>query len=175
VKNFLIMVLMLFSLSAFSFDESGNEFEFILGPNINIKDTITAFNVTPSIGSENVKFGLNYQVGSLLGITFHGIRPTLILDYPFYFDIGDDKYFGVGPVFDVGPSFNFGGGAKQIDFLSIGMGFKARFFFNNNFGVTFTPVHFAMSFASWTSNGVGVNTGFAVSYDLFFSFIYRWE
>jgi hypothetical protein len=168
-KAFLTLALILSFFSAHA-----GQFEFGLGPSINVKDAVTSFAVMPSVGSKFIRFGLLYQVGSVAGITLQGIAPRIIIEYPFEFNLSNDHSWTVGPVMDFGPGFAFGGGLKSISFCDLGFGAKFNYFFNKSVGVSVVPLHLGMSFASWTSGGVGVTTGLAMVYDLFFSFVYRW-
>lgn len=170
MKKLILFIIIIFAVNLFAFDESGYETEFQIGPKINIRGWITQFMIMPTIGTENIKGGLE--------VSFRGatrLRPTFIYEHPFYFEVADEMYFGVGPIIDLGPSFSFANGNTAISFMDIGLGCKTRFFFNENVGVTFTPVHFSMAFAAWGSGGAGVATGFLMTYDLMFGFIYRWE
>ena len=91
---------------------------------------------------------------------------------PFYFTFSKAKDFSVGPTFDAGMRFGFGGnGATMIDFLNLGFGCRTTYQFTDKFGVVADLVHFSMSFVGWAS-GAGVNTGFRMAYDMQFGIFY---
>jgi hypothetical protein len=169
VKKLLIVLFFLCSFSA-----RAGEFDFALGGVFNIHDTFTNLAVVPSIGGEYVKFSMGYFLGSLMGITVHSFSPRINVHIPFTYKFGQNKSFALGPMIDVGPSFSMGGGLKQIDFASVGIGLKTKIFFNEKLGIGVVPVHVTMHFANWTSGDIGTVKNFALSYDVLVSLILRW-
>lgn len=141
------------------------KFESTLGPTIDMKDW----------GGH--QFTMNEKIGKgdffsyLLGLSFGGMNSAQIklgvnFDIPFYFTFSKNKDFSVGPTFDVGMKFGFGGLAgTNIDFLNIGFGCRTTYQFTNNFGVVADLVHFTTSFVGW-QKGAGVNSGFRMAYDM---------
>ncbi len=141
------------------------KFESTLGPTIDMKDW----------GGH--QFTMNQKLGTgdffsfLLGMSFGGANSAQLklggaIDIPFYFTFSKNKDFSVGPTFDAGIRFGFGGGlGTMIDFLNLGFGCRTTYQLTNSFGIVADLVHFTMSFANWVS-GVGVNTGFAIAYDM---------
>ncbi|MBN1114493.1 MAG: hypothetical protein JXA66_04070 [Oligoflexia bacterium] len=172
MRKLLLSLTLFFSVSLCAFDESGKEFELRVGPRFSIKNSVTQISTGFAIGGEYVKFLFDYSYGGSTNF----IRPALLVDVPFYLGIGDSLTLGLGPTFDIGPAFGFSGGATAIFFAPVGLGMKTLFFFNDNIGIGFTPVHFTMSFASAIIAGgsSGVVTVTQVSYDLMFSFVLRW-
>jgi hypothetical protein len=125
------------------------------------------------------QFALNLKIGKgdffnyLMGFSFAGANSAQIklggaIDIPFYLTFSKKGDFSVGPTFDFGPKFGFGGGVgTAIDFMNIGFGCRTTYQFNDSFGVVADLAHFSMSFATWVK-GAGVNTGFAMAYDMQF-------
>jgi hypothetical protein len=136
----------------------------------------------PVIGIHNwggTQFAMNFKIGKgdffnyLMGMSFAGanavqLKLGVAIDLPYYFTFSKNKDFSVGPTFDAGPRFGFGGGVgTSIDFMNIGFGCRTTYQFTDSFGVVADLVHFTMSFATWVK-GAGVNTGFAMAYDMQF-------
>lgn len=154
------------NLSA-AIDKNDWKFEPTLGPAIDIHNW----------GGH--QFDMNFKIGKgdffnyLLGLDFVGanraqVKIGVTFDIPFYFTFSKNKDFSVGPTFDVGPKFGFGSPAgTDIDFFNVGFGCRTTYQFTNSFGVVADLVHFSMSFVNWIK-GVGVNTGFAMAYDMQF-------
>ncbi len=168
-----ILVLGLLSFLAFSFSSklearsyaNSWKFEGLLGPNIGLKDW----------GGH--QFGMDFKIGKgdmlsgLMGFAFGGansaqIKMGIAFDIPFYFTFSKRNDFAVGPTFDVGPRFGLGRGTA-IDFLNIGFGVRTAYKITDTFGVVAHLAHFTMSFVGW-AKGAGVNTGFAMAYDMRF-------
>jgi len=147
------------------------KFESTLGPTINMKDW----------GGH--QFSMNFKLGKgdffnyLMGLSFAGANAATLklgvaIDLPYYFTFSKNKDFSVGPTFDAGPRFGFGGDlGTMIDFMNIGFGCRTTYQFTNSFGVVADLVHFTMSFANWVK-GVGTNSGFAMAYDMQFGVFY---
>jgi hypothetical protein len=147
------------------------KFEGLIGPNIDMKDW----------GGH--QFGMDLKLGKgdilsgLLGFAFGGLNSAqiklgLAIDIPFYFTFSKPNDFAMGPSFDVGPRFGFGGAAGTgIDFLNIGFGLRTAYKISNSFGVVANLIHFSTSFVAWNSNA-GVNSNFAMAYDMRFGVFY---
>ena len=148
----------------------------LLGPSFDIKNWgSNPFTLGLTFGGKTFRFGVSYIHSSVLGTTINSVRPYLLIDIPFTFDVGKKGQLAIGPIIDFGPAFGFGGGAKIIDVLMLGYGLDVKYYFNNNIGVSFSPVHFSNSFATYTMAG-GANSfskQFRMTYDLLFSFLLR--
>jgi hypothetical protein len=138
------------------------KFEPTIGGNINVKDAANAFNVNLKMGKGDMSGLIDLKIRG----GFFGVRTAFVYDIPFYFTINKVDDFSVGPTFDIGPGFGFGGGVTSIDFIPIGLGVRTTYSVNKNFGLVFEPAHFTMSFVNWTSGGAGINTGFTMTYDV---------
>jgi hypothetical protein len=167
----LATVAMLVSGSA-SAEISKNEwkFESTLGP------TIDVHNWGGHQFSLNEKLGKGDFFSYLLGMSFGGANSAQFklggaIDIPFYFTFSKSKDFSVGPTFDAGMKFGFGGIGTTIDFLNLGFGCRTTYQFTKSFGVVADLLHFTMSFVGWNSNG-GFNHGFAMAYDMQFGIFY---
>ena len=147
------------------------KFESTFGPTIDMKDW----------GGH--QFSLNEKIGKgdffsyLLGMSFGGMNSAQfklggVIDIPFYFTFSKAKDFSVGPTFDAGMKFGFGGLAgTTIDFLNLGFGCRTTYQFTNKFGVVADLLHFTMSFVGWSS-AAGVASGFSMAYDMQFGIFY---
>lgn len=160
-------------------EEPGSSiFQVILGPSFDIKNWgSNPFSVGLAFGGKTFRFGVSYVHSSILGVSVNGVRPYLIIDIPFTFDIGRKGQLAIGPIIDFGPAFAFGGGAKMVDVMVLGYGLDVKYYFNNTIGASLTPVHFSNSFATYTTGGGIAGTftkQFRMTYDLFFSFLLRW-
>lgn len=152
-------------------DKNAWKFESTLGPTIDMKDW----------GGH--QFSLNEKLGKgdffnyLFGMSFGGANAAqfkfgVAFDLPFYFTFSKAKDFSVGPTFDAGMKFGFGGAlGTAIDFLNLGFGCRTTYQLTNSFGIVADLVHFTMSFVGW-SKAAGVNSGFAMAYDMQFGIFY---
>lgn len=150
--------------------DSDWKFESTLGPVIDIKDW------------GGTQFGMNFKIGKgdglsgLFGMAFGGINDAQFkigaaYDIPFYFTFSKAKDFSVGPTFDAGMRFGFGGVGTMIDFLNLGFGCRTTYQISDSFGVVADLVHFSMSFVGW-AKGAGVDSNFAMAYDMQFGIFY---
>ncbi|MEI6080038.1 MAG: hypothetical protein WCQ53_05350 [bacterium] len=127
--------------------------------------------------SMNVKVGKGENWSGLVGLNFGGanaaqIKLGLVYDYPFYLTFSKTNDFAIGPTADAGIKFGAGGGrGSSVDFLNLGFGLRTAYKIKDNFGVVADLVHFTTSFVGWT-NGAGVNSGFAMAYDMQFGIFY---
>ncbi len=162
-------------------------FGIILSSNVNAY-SYDKWKIEPTVGPVidvhnwgGTQFAMNVKVGKgdmwsgLMGLSFAGantmqVKLGVVFDYPFYFTFSKANDFAFGPTFDVGPKFGFGNGTK-IDFLNMGFGARTAYRINDKFGVVADLVHFSMSFVGWAS-GAGVNSGFAMAYDMQFGVFY---
>jgi len=154
------------NLSA-AIDKNDWKFEPTLGPVIDIHNW------------GGTQFAMNFKIGKgdffnyLMGMSFAGanrvqLKFGVAIDLPFYFTFSKNNDFSVGPTFDAGPKFGFGSPVgTAIDFMNIGFGCRTTYQFTDSFGVVADLVHFSMSFATWVK-GAGINTGFAMAYDMQF-------
>lgn len=165
MKKLLVVSMLFLSFSAYSAIEPDDwKFEPTLGPGIGISNSATTFNINLKIGKDDMNGLLDFRFRS----GFVAIRPAFVYDIPFYFTFVKDEDFSIGPTFDVGPGFGFGGGVTLIDFFDIGFGARATYEITESFGVVFEPMHFTMGFVRWGSGGVGIDTSFVMTYDLKF-------
>jgi len=147
------------------------KFESTLGP------TIDLHNWGGSQFAMNFKIGKGDFFNYLMGLSFAGansmqLKLGVAVDLPYYFTFSKNKDFSVGPTFDAGPRFGFGGGlGTMIDFMNLGFGCRTTYQFTNKFGVVADLIHFTMSFANWVK-GAGVSSGFAMAYDMQFGVFY---
>jgi hypothetical protein len=158
--------------------EPGNTIvQVVLGPMFDIKNWgSNPFTLGLTFGGKTFRFGVSYIHSSVAGVTVNSARPYMLIDIPFSFDIGQKSQLAIGPVIDFGPAFGFGGGAKLIDVMILGYGLDVKYYFNNNIGVSLTPVHFSNSFTTYTTGGGIAGTftkQFRMTYDLLFSFLLR--
>ncbi len=147
------------------------KFESTLGPVIDVHDW------------GGTQFGMNFKIGKgdglsgLFGMAFAGANSAqfklgVAYDIPFYFTFSKNKDFSVGPTFDAGMRFGFGGGAgTAIDFLNLGFGCRTTYQISNSFGVVADLIHFSMSFVGW-NKGAGTSSNFAMAYDMQFGIFY---
>lgn len=175
-KSILIMALACFSLSAYSAtrDDWSSEFGIVLGPKLNVKNSTNQFTIGIMGGGKYLKYGISYARFSITGVKVNAFRPYMGIEIPFGFDIASESELLIGPMFDLGPAFAFGGGQKMIDVMQIGYGMFVKFYFSETFGVGMTPVHFTNSFATYTTGGIGLQKQTTMTYDLLFSFLMRW-
>jgi len=149
--------------------------QVVLGPMIDAKDWgANQFALGLTMGGKYFRFGLGYSHASVSGSSMNSFKPYLLIDVPFSFDVGRKSSIAIGPVIDFGPSFGFMGGQKIIDVMQLGFGLDAKFYFNDTFGVSVSPVHFTNSFATYTVGGTGLTKQYRMTYDLLFSFLLRW-
>jgi hypothetical protein len=158
--------------------EPGNTIvQVVLGPSFDVKNWgSNPFSLGLTFGGKTFRFGVSYIHSSALGVTINSARPYMLIDIPFTFDIGRKSQLAIGPMIDFGPAFGFGGGAKIIDVMMLGYGIDVKYYFNNNIGVSLSPVHFENSFATYTTAGGIAGTftkQFRMTYDLLFSFLLR--
>ena len=173
-KLFVVLsVLGLFAASALEAKSYENSwrFEGLVGPNIDLRNWGgTQFGM-------DLKLGKGDMLSGLLGFAFGGANSVQMklgvnIDIPFYFTFSKPRDFAVGPTFDAGPRFGFGGGlGTSIDFLNLGFGVRTAYKINDSFGVVANLIHFSMSFVGWAS-GAGVNSNFAMAYDMRFGVFY---
>jgi hypothetical protein len=175
MKKFIVVAVfaMLATANAYAYSDayagSGGEARWKLEPTIG-----------PTIGMHNwggTQFTMNTKVGKwenwsgLLGLSFGGansaqIKLGVVFDYPFYLTFDKENDFAIGPTADAGIKFGAGGGlGTSIDFFNLGFGLRTAYRINDVFGVVADLVHFTTSYVVWTK-GVGVNSGFAMAYDL---------
>jgi hypothetical protein len=145
------------------------KFEGLIGPNIGLR------NWNGHQFGMDLKLGKGDILSGLLGFAFGGansaqIKLGIAVDIPFYFTFSKPNDFAIGPSFDAGPRFGFGGGTA-IDFLNIGFGLRTAYKINNCFGVVANLIHFSTSFVGWAS-GQGVNSAFVMAYDMRFGIFY---
>ena len=160
---------------ASSDDRGNNVFQLIIGPMIDVRDWgANQFTMGINYGGKYVRFGVNYGRMSANNVTMNAFKPYFLIDIPFSFDIGQKSQLAIGPVIDFGPSFGFAAGEKIIDVMQLGYGLDVKFYFNDNIGLSVTPIHFTDSFATYTTGGIGFTKQFRMSYDLLFSFLLRW-
>lgn len=166
-----------------------SEVELMFGPKINVKNWFNQFNVGLAFGGEYFKYGFSYSHASpsaLLGTTVasassNAIKMMFIIDVPFTFKVGEVSTLSVGPTIDFGPEFSFLSAtvgattatAKMIDLMTLGFGLKVKYYFSENFGVAFTPVHFTNSFAYYATGGTGFTKQYRMTYDLLFSALFK--
>jgi len=119
----------------------------------------------------DTKIGKGENWSGLVGLNFGGANAVQLklgaaFDYPFYLTFSDSrpKDFAIGPTFDAGMKFGGGRGAS-VDFLNLGFGLRTAYQIYDNFGVVANLIHFTTSFVGWRS-GAGVNTNFAMAYDM---------
>lgn len=155
--------------------------QVVLGPMFDIKDWgSTPFKLGLTFGGKTFRFGVDYMRSSIsaggASVTVNSVRPYMLIDIPFTFDIGKKSQLAIGPMIDFGPAFGFASGGKLIDVMILGYGVDVKYYFNNNIGVSLTPVHFSNSFATYMT-GTGIagtfTKKFRMTYDLLFSFLLR--
>ncbi len=164
MKHFLRIALVAVALSASS-AYAGN-FEFLLGPKIDVKNYDANFFTTGiAYGGKFIKFGINYSRAKPI----NAFRPYMMIDIPMGFG-----NFVVAPTIDFGPEIGFSSGKKIIDVMVLGFGLKTQYYFTDTLGVGLTPVHFSNSFATYTTGGTKFVKQYRMSYDLFFSLLLKW-
>lgn len=176
-KLFLVLVLASFcsvSYAASENDDWSSEAGLVIGPKFNIKNSSTQFAIGIVGGGKYLKYGINYSHYSILGTGINAFKPYFLIEIPFGFDVGSKGEILIGPMIDFGPEFAFGGGAKIIDVVQLGYGFFVKYYFNDTFGVGMTPFHMTNSFAYYQTGGAGFNKLSRMTYDLFFSVLFRW-
>lgn len=175
-----MVFLILSNLSYASDVDTGNDeipnslFQIVLGPGLDLKDwgaKQTIFGIV--VGDKNVRFGMSYSYEKI-GDGINMVRPYIVVDYPFTYVTGEESQIDIGPIFDLGPEVGFTTGSKIVDVGVLGIGMDVKYYFNNNIGVSLTPIHFSNSFATYNSGGAGFVTKYRMSYDLLFSFIMRY-
>lgn len=153
---------------------------------INSNDWKLESTLGPVIGIRNwggTQFGMNFKIGKggdglsgLFGMAFAGLNDAqfklgVAYDIPFYFTFSNHDDFSIGPTFDAGMRFGFGGVGTAIDFFNIGFGCRTTYQFNSSFGVVADLVHFTTSYVGWFK-GAGVEADFAMAYDMQFGIFY---
>ncbi len=165
-----LTVALLFSSTA----RAESQFELLFGPRFDVKNSARMFAVGGAFGGKYVKFGFNYSHANVNNVGFSFIKPYLMIDIPFGFNIGSSTEMRIIPTVDFGPEIGFAAGQKSIDFIVLGFGLKTQIFFSETFGVGITPFHLSNSFASYTSGGIGVVRQTRITYDLYFSLLMKW-
>ena len=173
MKKLLSITAVLLALSSTSAYAGG--LELLIGQRLDLRDYNTNFFAAGlAFGGKYLKLGINYSHASPAVGSYNGFRPYLMVDLPFGFSIGNNSELVIAPTIDFGPEIGFIAGEKVIDIMMLGFGLKTQFYFNDSIGVGLTPFHMSTSFGTYTTGGPGFTRQTRMTYDLFFSLLYRW-
>ena len=174
MKKLVSLAILVLALTASPKASAESQFELLFGPRFDVKNSTGQFMVGGAFGGKYVKFGFNYSHATVNNTGVNFIKPYVMIDIPFGFNIGSSTEMRIIPTIDFGPEIGFVAGQKSIDFLVLGFGLKAQIFFTDTVGVGITPFHLSNSFASYTTGGTGVVRQTRMTYDLYFSLLLKW-
>jgi hypothetical protein len=178
----ILIVMVLASFCGFSYaderEDWDSEMGLVIGPVFNIKNSAGQFAVGLVGGGKYLKYGINYshfsETVNNVSSGVNSFKPYFLIEIPFSFDIASRSQLILGPMIDFGPSFSFASGYKVIDVMQLGYGLFVKYYFTNTFGLGMTPFHMTNSFATYTTGGGGFVKQSRMTYDLFFSILFRW-
>lgn len=162
MKKLFFVFLFSGSLFASSLNHKGKKLEFYAGPSLDVRNNTGSQVVLGSkFGGDTLGGALDLAIGNL-----NTIKPKFVFDIMYYYK---NNELVMGPTFDIGPSFIFNTDVFLLKFFELGAGYRIMYELTNAMGVIFTPVHLTTSFFGWGNGGRGLDTGFWLSYEMYFS------